>query len=247
VSYSSPGEAPQYQTELAQTPLSEILVKVDHYKVPGRLDCSSGDVLKRVYLENGQVIFATTNQTAESLGDRLLAAERITHQQYVESLHRSKETLKRHGEALVDMQMLTPEELFVSVREQIEEIVWSLFSWQSGSVAFTPGRDKHQEFVKVDIPIAKAVLRGVRRAPDARLLIARIGTKATIFEKSDKPVDFALAADERAMLKLANGKRTLIELVKGNSDNARILYGLFVTGLIRAKEGRRIKVQLKTQ
>lgn len=247
MSHSNPGSAPQYQTELAQTPLSEILVKVDHYKVPGRLDCRNGDVLKRIYLENGQIIFAATNQTADSLGDRLLAAGRITRQQYEKSLHRSQETHKRHGEALVDMQILTPEELFVAVREQIEEIVWSIFSWQSGTVAFTPGRDKHQEFVKVDIPIAQAVLRGVRRTPDARSLIARIGTKATILDKVDKPVDFALAADEKALLKLANGKRTLIELVKGNSDNARILYGLFVIGLITAKEGHRIKVQIKTQ
>jgi hypothetical protein len=244
-------EQQQYQTDLAQTPFPEILVKVHHYKVPGRLDCRGGEQAKSIYLEDGEIVFASTNQTDESLGDRLLAAGRITRQQYDDSLRQSRTSGHRHGLTLVEMNILTGDELFVAVREQIEEIVWSIFSWDRGTVAFTPGRDKHQEFVKVRVSIPHAVLRGVRRMPDARALLARIGTKATILEPSELRPEFALSAEEQAMFDAVDGRRTLIDLVNlspGNpSDNARLLYGLFVLGLIQPKERRRIKVQIKSK
>ncbi len=247
----NPEPAPQYQTDLAQTPLPEILIKVHRYKVPGRLDCRRGDQAKCIYLEDGQIIFASTNRKTESLGDRLLAAGRISRQQYADSLRQSRESGKRHGVVLVEMNMLTTEELFVAVREQIEEILWPIFSWASGTAAFTPGREKHQEFVKVGIPIPQAVLRGVRKMPDARALLARMGTKATILEQTELRPEFDLAADEQALLDATDGKRTLIDLVNlppGNaSDNARVLYGLFALGLIRPKAHRRIKVKIKSK
>ena len=59
-------------------PLAEVLVKIHRYRAPGRVDCRRGDEVKRIYLDHGQIIFATTNQLAESLGDKLLREGRIT-------------------------------------------------------------------------------------------------------------------------------------------------------------------------
>jgi hypothetical protein len=251
LSQLSPEGAGQYRTELAQTPLPEILVKVHHYKVPGRLDCLRGDEAKSIYMEEGEIIFATTNLTTESLGDRLLAAGRINREQYEESLRQSRASGKRHGETLVAMRMLAADELSALVRQQVEGIVWSIFSWDNGSVRFTPGRDKHEEFVKVSIPIPQAVLRGVRTMPDARALLARLGTQTTILERIEHRRKLTLSADENALLEAIDGKQTLVDLVNlppgKASHNARLLYGFFVLGFIQPKERQRIKVQIKSK
>lgn len=246
--FSEP-EAPLYHTDLAQTPLPDLLVKVHRYKVPGRIECRRGDVLKRVYLDHGSIIFATTNQIAESLGDRLLNEGRITRDQYDESLRRVRESGKRHGVTLVEMALLSADELFAAVRDQIEEIVWSIFSWDSASVTFTPGREKHLEFVKVDIAVPQAIMRGVRRMPDARGLLARMGNRTTLFERTKGAIEgLTVAADEEALLGAANGKTPLPDLVNTPpnrpADNARILYGLFALGLIAPKD--RVKVRVKS-
>src|SRR5690242_9990800 len=94
---ASPSSTPLYQTDLAQTPLPEILVKIHRYKVPGAIDCRRGTEHKRVFLDRGHVIFATTNQITESLGDRLMREGRLTQEQYDESVRRMKVTQKRHG------------------------------------------------------------------------------------------------------------------------------------------------------
>lgn len=242
--------APLFQSDLAQTPLPEILVTIHRYKVPGVVECRRGEVIKRVYLDRGQIIFAATNQTSESLGDKLLGEGRITREQYDSSLKRSRQTGKRHGLTLVDMNILSADELFAVVREQIEGILWSLFAWDSGAVTFAPGRDKHLEFVKVEIPVPRAVMNGVRMMPDARALVARLGTKTTLFVKSETPAE-ELNADEQRLLDAVDGKRVLYELVNTPplpaGENARILYGLFALQLIGEKEKRGIKVQLKTR
>jgi hypothetical protein len=243
--------APLYQTEIAQSPLPEVLVKIHRYKAPGRIDCTRGDEIKRIYVDRGQIIFATTTEIHESLGDFLLNEGRITREQYDESIRRVRESGKRHGTILVEMNILNSDELFVYVREQIQEIIWSVFAWDSGTVGFTPGRDKRFEFIRVDIPIPQAIMRGVRRMPDAKAVIARLGTKTSLFARSESPIEgIHLEDEEQALLDAVDGRKVLFELVNtpplAAPENARILYGFFALGLITPRESRQVRVQLKT-
>jgi len=181
---------PFYRTDLAETPLPEILVKIDHYKVPGRLECRRGDEVFELAIDRGEI---------------------------------------------------------VSASGPIE----TLFSWANGAATFIPGRGpRHFELLHAPLPIRQAILRGVMRMPDARFLLSRIGTKSTLLQRTDVPLDVALSGDEQALLDAADGKRALFEIVNhfGNpAANARALYGLFVLGFLSERERRHIRVQLKAK
>ena len=249
----SPAPAPLYQSDLAQTPLPEILVTIHRHRAPGVIECRrNDDEVKHIFLDQGQIIFASSNRVSDSLGDKLLRDGRITREQYDESVERLKASGKRQGTILAEMKVLEPRDLFVAVREQIQEIVWSIFGWESGTVGFTPGRDKHLEFVKLAIPIPQAILHGVRRMPDARALVARLGVKTTLLERTSVAVtDVTLTADEQRLLDLADGKRALYELVTTpplpSPENARILYAFFALQLVAVRTAQHIKVQVKTE
>jgi len=243
--------APLYQTDLAQTPLPEILVKIHRYRAPGRVECRRDDEVKRVYLEHGQIVYASTNQVSESLGDRLLAQGRITREQYDESLLLARESEQRHGVTLIEMGILSADELFAVVHEQIEAIVWSIFGWTSGTASFTPGRDKHLEFMKVHIPVPQAILRGVRHMPDARTIVTRLGSRTTLYDHAPSKVDpHTLDADELRLYEAADGKLSLGELVAlpplSSGDNARLLYALLVVGMIAPRTPRPVTMKIKT-
>jgi hypothetical protein len=245
--YSS---TPLYQTDLAQSPLPEILVTIHRYRAPGKVECRRGAEVKTIYLDNGQIIFAASNQIRDSLGDRLLRAGKISQEQYDESVRLLATTGKRQGTILTEMQVLEPRELFVTIREQIQEIVWSVFTWDFGTVAFTPGRDKYHEFVKLKIAVPQAILQGVRKMPDPRALVSRLGAKATVLERTDRKVeDLTLNEDEQRVLDAVDGKQPLFELVQlpplAGFDNARILYAFFALQLIAVKTP--VKVQVKTR
>lgn len=243
-----------YQTDLAQTPLPEILVTIHRYRAPGTVECRRGAEVKTIHLDGGQIIFATSNQLRDSLGDKLLREGKITQEQYDESVRRLASTGKRQGTILTEMRVIEPRDLFVALRDHIQEIVWSVFSWDSGTVTFTPGRDKQREFVKLHFPVPQAILQGIRHMPDPRALIARLGAKTTLFERTDKVVDDLFTgdpevADAARLLELVDGRRTLFELVQtpplSGADNARALYALFALQLIAVKQP--VKVQLKTK
>jgi hypothetical protein len=242
---------PLYQTDLAQTPLPEILVTIHRYRAPGTIECRRGAEVKTIYLEDGQIIFAASNQIRDSLGDKLLREGRVTAQQYDESVRRLEATGKRQGTILTEMNVLEPRELFVALRDQIQEIVWSVFSWDSGRVTFTPGRDKHREFVKIQVPVPQAIMQGVAMMADPKTLVARLGAKTTLLERTSQELEkLVLSPDEQRLLDQADGKRTLFELVNTPplpaTTNARILYAFFALQLIAVKKPRQIKVQVKT-
>jgi len=247
----SPSAVPQYQTDLAQTPLPEILFTIHRLKAPGMLECRRGVEVKKIFFDQGQVTFASSNNIADSLGDKLLREGKITKDQYHESVRRLMTSSKRQGTILAEMKLLEPRDLFVSVREQIQEIVWSIFGWEKGTVAFSPGRDKHLEFVKLQIPIPQAVLQGVRLMPDARVLVARLGTRSTILQRTNSATeDLHLGADEQRLLDAVDGRRALPDLVNTPpltpGENARILYALFALGLLVVRRpSSQIKVQVK--
>jgi len=240
----------EFLGDLAETPLPEILVTIHRYRAPGLIECSRGSEIKRIFIEDGNIIFATSSVVADSLGDRLLGRGLITREQYEESVRLLAGKTKRQGVILVEMRAIQPKELFVEVREQVQAIVWSIFDWESGSVSFQAGRERHTEFIKLAIPIPRAILQGVRSMNDAKRLVARIGTKATVLERAseDPDPDLKLVPDEEVLLASVNGKTALSELINTPPHppalNAKLLYGLFALRLIKVKE--RIKIQVST-
>ena len=241
-----------FVSDLKQTPLPEVLATVHRYRVPGSIDCSWGGVQKTIYIDGGNIVFATSSELSDSLGDRLLRSGRITPAQYDESVQLLQSGTKRQGSILVEIGALEPKDLFLAVLEQVQAIVWSLFDWNEGTVSFEPGRDRQGEFIKLNIPTRMAVLEGVRAIRDVRSLLARVGTKLTVLQTLENADlhDLTLAENESKMLSEINGKQTLFELTNLGIDtpagNGRTIYAFHALGLIEVRQAKQIKVQLRT-
>jgi hypothetical protein len=221
-----------YRSDLEKTPLPEILATVNRYGVPGVLEVAQGDVVKRVYLLDGDIIFATSTDRNESLGDFLVSSGEITK----EELQQSSDELAaspgaRHGEIIVKMGFLDREKLGAAVRRQVQAILWSLFNMTEGQVSFKVGRAKDDEVFKIKVPTARAIVAGCRRIEDPKIITARMGGRGSILKKLPRPPHlekFHLEPDERELLELVDGKRTLYELCENGpasaGANARVLY-----------------------
>ena len=229
-----------YRSDLEKTPLPEILATVNRYGVPGVLEVSSGEVTKRIFLLDGDIIFATSSDRNESLGGFLVANQIITKDELEKSVAELKQSDgERHGEILVKMGYLKRDQLGTQVRKQVQAIVWSLFNWSEGEVSFEVGQSKADELFKIQIPTARAILAGCRRIDDPKVITARMGGRSSILKRLPRPPHlekFRLESDERELLELVNGKRNLFELCEAGpaspGANARILYALSELRLI---------------
>lgn len=241
-----------FRGDLTQTPLPEVLLTIHRYRAPGVVECERDGVTKQIFIDDGNIIFALSSDLAESLGDFLLQSGKITQEQYDGSVQRLKlEPTRRQGAILVEMGALEPKELFVAVVEQVQSIVWSVFAWETGFVRFEPGRERNLEFIKLNIPTPQAVLEGIRRQPDAKPFLARIGTRTTILcrNEDDELPKVELTEAEQKLLAEVDGKKSLMELIalpfQTGAENARVLYALFALRIIVVKANKPLKVQLR--
>jgi hypothetical protein len=228
------GEEFVYRSELEKTPLPEILATINRYGVPGVLEVCRGEVTKEVFFLEGDVIFATSTDRRESLGEYLVRSGEITREQLAQSSEELAATPgARHGEILVRMGYLSQGVLGKSVRRQVQSIMWSLFNWNDGHVTFKVGTSKQDETFKIKIPTARAILAGCRRIEDPKIITARLGGRGAVFKRLPRPPHlerFRFEADELELLELVDGKRNLYDLCEAGplspGANARILYAL---------------------
>lgn len=231
---------PQYRGDLRDTALPEMLSIIDRTRVAGVVEAVSGEFAKRIYLDNGYVVHASSSDLADSLGSFLRRTGRLADGQFQEAMQQRAQERRRLGEVLIERGYLSPAQVNQAIREQIEAVLWSLFSWEQGEVTFTPGAPDLTGIIRIQIPLRQVIVEGVRRAANAKSIVGRMGGRDAVFAPSfrcEDLIEIALEAPGYALLAAVDGRRTLYELCTLGptpaADAARLLYAFHVLGLIR--------------
>jgi two-component system, OmpR family, response regulator len=234
----------QYTGDLGEEPLPEILRTIHHYRVPGVVTATSGDVVKKIYLMGGNVIFATSSDLRDSLGAYLKQSALVSSAELRLSVDRIDPSHgKRHGELLVEMGVLTPEQLRQIVTEQVKAILYSVFSWEKGGVTFEVGRFRKDELIQLDVPTPQAIADGIRLLPEPRRVVLRLGPSWTVFDRGEVSVEtcgVSWSPAELKLLSLVDGRRTLRDLITAGpgdvSTNAKLVYAFWVLHLVTRRD-----------
>jgi hypothetical protein len=237
---------PEYIFEgpLADNPLPEVLQKIYCYRVPGVLTVTRDRGSKQVYISGGEVIFASSSFEEDRLGEFLLSRGTITQAQYDESARLLKATGKRQGSLFVEMGALQPRELYRSVKEQVMAIVWSLFNWTDGRMAFNVGKFKDDEIIKLNLDTRTVILEGIKKVEDPKRVVKWLGRREDVFEPTANALlllsSLGLTAEDKKIFRAVDGIRTFLDILKvthlESGEAARTLYALFVLGLIQKKD-----------
>lgn len=230
----------QYRGDLAQTALPEMLYTIHRFQVAGVVEAERDGIRKCVHVKEGCIVHATSSDLNDSLGTFLLRAGKLDPDQYAATMDARERGDRRFGVILIESGLLSPAEVYDAIRQHIEGIVWSLFYWTEGRVTFSIGDPGGSGRVTVQLPMRQVVLQGIKRAPNARELIHRLGQRDTVLEpnfETEGLIDLALDGDEHQLLAMVDGRRTLYEICDQGplsaADNAKLLYAFQVLRLIR--------------
>jgi hypothetical protein len=132
------------------------------------------------------------------------------------------------------------------VRRHVEDIIYSLFAWDSGKVTLASGDAAQDERIRLATHPTALLFEGIRRKMDLPRLRARVGGDETVIvplKRDDIASALAeadLAAEERAAADLFDGRRTLAEVVATARIDAtsvwQLAHALCALGLARAYE-----------
>jgi len=234
---------------LKHLPLSDILLGLQRSEKTGILEIRNGAIYKKIYIKNGDIIFATSNQEDDRLGELLLKSGRITLEQYYHSVDEVKRTGKRQGTIFAELGYLKPRELAWAVIQQVEEIILGLFQWVDGEFEFKEGPLPSDETITLKISVGNLIYRGIKRINNFTYFKNLGLSMAAIPDYSDDPMnlfqDIKLEEKEREVLFLIDGRRTIQEILSlsplDNFRTLKILYGLLSTKIIEYKEENKIK------
>lgn len=244
----------EYRGDLASTPLPEILATIHRYRVPGVVSVSRDGRARRIFVDDGLVLFAASNEPELSLSACLRNQGILDEETAREADERRARDGLKMGQVLLQMGILTPERLNAAVTGQIREILQSAFEWESGEAVFEVGARRSTDFVRVDLPIPEVIVEGVRRTANVKRLVARLGSAPMVLERTGGEELSAFTLPERGFYAAVDGRTPLQQLsARGpgsQADNVRLLYAFFCLGLLRKRRvtapGAK-KIQYKTE
>jgi len=217
----------------------------------GPLRFTRGRITKTVYLEGGRLIFATSTDPDDRLGEMLLRKGLITYRNLAESVQAIR-TGKRQGTILVESGSIRSRDLVQGVTEQVQEIVYSLFLWEDGAYEFVEGQLPSREVILLRMSTEDILMEGIRRVQRWSRIQAGAGALEQRYTPSPEAPSIleatSLTKEELSLVALLDGTATLEEICASSrqSDFAicRAVWGLWVTGVLDrvpqdTEEGRR--------
>jgi len=193
------------------------------------------------YFDDGRITFASIVNRRDRLGDMLVRNGRITDAQLRSAVDRQAgERDRKLGELLVELGLITRAELEDHIRVQVEEAVYYLFTWSSGTFNFEAGVQPEGEDFLVSINPESLLLEGARRVDEWSLIAKKIPTLDIVFEADQAHVQSAgvrLSDEQEAILPLLNGRNDVQDIVDSSGlvefEVGKAIYGLLSAGFVR--------------
>jgi hypothetical protein len=199
-----------------------------------------GDAARTLYFEGGRVVGATSASPQERIEEVALRLGLLTRDQHraAASAVASLST-RRAGVLLLERGWLKPNELTALVRRRTEEVLFGLFADEGARFRWAPEQVPADERVALERePLALAV-EGVRRrwlADRTDAVLGGTGTLLAPAQAGPPLAELGLSPEERRLVQLADGLRTLDEILASSPVDAlsarQILAALTLVGAL---------------
>lgn len=195
-----------------------------------------------VYFESGAVVHATMRDNPHTLGALLRKAGKVSDRELAAAAEAQKDgDSRRLGEILVAQGAVSRRDVERYMRQQIETVVFDLFSWNEGSFTFADGgASMGGADAAIRVNIESLLMEGARRIDEWSRMGDRIPNADVVprlaqpRQSSESFID--LRPGEWAVLALIDGRHSLreiaTELAVSEFDVAKTVYGLLSTELI---------------
>jgi len=221
--------------------LFSLLNRIYAARLIGELQLMMGRTEKKLYFNQGTLVFAASNVPADGLGEVMLREGVLTQSEFDEATRRMKEG-QRFGFALVDLGVCDLATLADWVRKQVTRIATSVFDSPTGRYYFFDSfAENIVPEVGIALPMGRLMLPALREADDLPLTDLAHDEGLSVDLSPDPLIRFQdvdLNDSERALLAAAVRPMSAPELFRASGllmqDAARALYALMALGMLVA-------------
>jgi hypothetical protein len=231
--------------DLVTMPLPELLQWLGGSAKTGVLEVERDKVCKVVTFQAGRVVESSSNDPRELFGHFLVSRGQITEDLLRIALAQQETNGKPLGTVLVEMGVLSSEDLLRNLAAKAEETLFSLFDWNDAIFRYREDREIPEPLFAVDIRVEDILLRGMQRLDELRQIRAVFDDPGIVTERTEKlpPPEVFRNKMARRIYESINGERTVADIVLHAHGSeylvTKFLFELHRTGLIKILEVRR--------
>jgi len=208
--------------DLSENPLPLLLMSLYRSRETGILTIGDRGYQKSLYIQEGTIIFASSSDPDDRLGEGLLRRGAITVQQYLDSAAQIRPG-RRQGEILVDQGAITADQLVEGVREQVYDIIFSLFPVTQGSYSLPMDEFSTLDLITITMEMPFLVLKGIRTMESWSTIYHGVGPPKTRVRtvQTFPPymADLDLTSDEEHLLNLSRTEMSVSTLLDVSYTN----------------------------
>jgi len=222
---------------LAEFDVAAILARMNQQALDGQLKISCPAFNKTIWLGNGGIIFAQSSLLEDSLGSFLLRRQVIEAGEFEKSSDYMREHNIRRGRALLELGLLSADQLWDEVFAHLRAIVFSLFALPAGRYDIIARPKNENENIVLNLPVPEAILEGIRQIEDQPFIESRFSESMVLFPNAGRNhFPIKLKPFEVHVLSLVAEAAPLSEIIAKSEllrfDTLKILYCLLRLDLI---------------
>jgi hypothetical protein len=236
------------QGNIEKFTLPEIFQLIAAGRKSGTLGIQRDDNIVMIYFENGDITYGYGPRQTFHLGQLLKEKGKLTAEQLEDAIQTQAKTdnTRRLGEILIAKAYIDRADLEEVIHQQVEQLLYSLLSWQSGSFKFYENQFPTIEEVTVRLSVENVILEGLRRFDEMNMINEAIPDRDIIYiissSQGGRTRNVALKAEEWNVMALVDGHRTIEQICKvsptGREETLRRLAQLKLAGIITPADRR---------
>lgn len=231
---------------LGELSIPDLLSFFNMFRKTGILHFELKGGSKALYFQQGEIVFATSTFAAEDLGEILFALGKIEREalQEIRQSLRGRTTL---GKLLVERGAVSPKDLWLAARSQVENIAYHLFTEQSGGFYFVDCSPDAEQLLRLSMSTQNIIMEGLRRLDEKALYMRRI--ISFDYYPISTGRDYAeLEHNEVRLLNAAEtGQSSAFDLFRKTGlsefNGMRILYALLEKGLVQMEGAPAVEIE----
>ena len=143
-------------------PVPELLMWISQFRKSGTLEIRAGRWIEHLAFEDGLLTFSSSSNRSKTLGRILIEQGLVT-----EAMHRRARKLREKNvavaKALIDLDLVSEEELVRFLRKKAESELFDLFTVQDGTFTFHESEMPALELLPLRLDVSNLLLRLTQR------------------------------------------------------------------------------------
>ena len=181
----------------------------------GVLQFKRANVTKRIALENGLVIHATSTDPREFLGQFLLNQGLLNEEQLQKAFETQQETKVRLGKILVMAGVVSERQIHRTLDLKVRESSLDLFLWDQGSFQYQEGTLRKETAIPVAVDLTALYIEGLERRRSFQVIRQVIPDNSYCFllQKERLPGNLDPRSPEKSLLQLVEQRLSVADMI----------------------------------